>query len=106
MFFLEDANLYTGMEKKWNSISTIADINRHPRDTSAQYLTILQKRRKIKAVQYTPTKVFRRLLSVLQGQAERFRDLPRQGRHQHTQFPLDTEIIALNPIDFDETIMY
>lgn len=55
------------MKKKWNSISIIIDINRHPKDSGTQYLTILQKRRKIKAVQFIATKVFKRLLSMLQG---------------------------------------
>lgn len=55
------------MKKKWHSISIIIDTNRHPEDSGTQYLTILQKRRKIKVAQYIATKVFERLLSILQG---------------------------------------
>jgi len=55
------------MKKKWNSIFIITDINRHPKDSGTQCLTILQKRRKIKAVQHITTKVFKRLVSIWQG---------------------------------------
>lgn len=38
------------------------DINRHPKDSSTRCLTILQKGRKIKAVQHVANKVFNKLL--------------------------------------------
>lgn len=75
-FFFSGCKPLYQHEKEINSISIITDLNRHPKDSGTQYLTILQKRSKIKAVQYIATKVFTRLLSILQGRAERFRDIP------------------------------
>lgn len=41
---------------------TIIDINRHPKDSGTHCLTILQKGKKIKAVQYRTNKAFNKLL--------------------------------------------